>query len=228
MAGDLDEYPEPTLKDHTRTGIDAALSAVPGIGGSLQVLVDAVITPSIDKRRDAWFRQLGLLLRELTEKVEGFSPEALAGDETFVTGLITASRVAMGTHLEGKLELLKNCLANMAVRDHDSDDFIDMLFFRFVDELGPEHFVVLRYQADPPGWFEHHGIERPQFMSASPRAAMDKAQLGLSETVLSIVLKDLAERDLSDNAGGMMTEAGIWAKRTTSMGDQLLAFVSEI
>ena len=57
---------------------------------------------------------------------------------------------------------------------------------------------------------------------------MDQANFGFSETVLSIVLKDLAERNLSDNAGGMRTEAGIWAKRSTSLGDQLLAFVTEI
>lgn len=44
-------------------------------------------------------------MRELDEKVEGFSPEALAGDETFITGLITASRVAMGSHLEKKRSL---------------------------------------------------------------------------------------------------------------------------
>ena len=153
MADELEPYPEPGLRDHARAGLDAAVASVPGVDGPLQVLVDAVIAPSIDKRRDAWFRQLGQLLRELAEKVDGFSPEALADDELFVTGLITASRVAMGTHLDEKLELLKNCLANMAVRVHDSDEFIDMLFFRFVDELTPEHFVVLRYQADPPGWF---------------------------------------------------------------------------
>jgi len=57
---------------------------------------------------------------------------------------------------------------------------------------------------------------------------MDQANFGFSETVLSIVLKDLAERNLFDNAGGMMTESGIWAKRSTSLGDQLLAFVTEI
>lgn len=229
MSGQLEPYPEPELRDHARVGVDAAIEAIPGIGGSLHVLVDVVIAPSLTKRRDRWFRKLHELMLELHSKVAGFDPVSLAGDEAFVSAVADASRIAMGTHLEEKLELLKNCLAHMAV-DDGRDDFLDLQLFHFVDDLAPEHFVVLQYLASPGAWFDSKGIERPRMSMGSPGHLINAADMPVVGVGLEIILRDLRDRGLAntDSMHTTMTASGAWQGLTTKLGDELLAFVSSI
>lgn len=229
MVDEIEPYPQPELRDYARAGIDAGVAAIPVVGGSLQTLADVVIAPSLSKRRDRWLVKLHHLVRELEEKVEGFSPADLAGDEAFVTAVADASRIAMGTHLEEKLELLKNCLAHMAV-DINRDDFLDLQLFRFVEELSPEHFVVLQYLGNPGAWFDAKEIARPSLAMGSPRHLLDLAGMPVVGTPLEIVLRDLSSRGLATTQSlrTTMTGPGAWQSLTTALGDELLKFVAEI
>ncbi|HSI93373.1 MAG TPA: hypothetical protein VK925_07715 [Jiangellaceae bacterium] len=229
MTGELEPPPAPSLRDHVRTGIDVAVAAIPGVGGPLQVLLDAVLLPSLDKRRNAWLMKLQELVNELSEKVDGFDVETLVHDEPFVTAVIDASRIAMGTHLEAKLNLLKNCLAHMAV-DDPRDDFLDLKFFAYVDELAPEHFVVLQYGQNPGAWFDAKHLSRPSFHTSGHRHLIDRARLPVTGPALEIVLRDLSDRGLADTRGFNATVSAqtVWAGWSTPLGDQLLDFISEI
>lgn len=229
MADELEPYPEAGLRDYARSGVEAGIAAIPVIGGSLQVLADVVIAPSLTKRRDAWLRKLHELMVELKEKVDGFDAASLAGDEVFVTAVADASRIAMGTHLEEKLEMLKNCLAHMAV-DQSRDDFLDLQLFRFVDELAPEHFVVLQYLNNPGAWFDAKGLTRPSLSMGSQRHVMGEAGMPVVGTSLEIVLRDLSDRGLANTSslGTTMTGDGVWQPLSTDLGRELLDFVSTV
>lgn len=229
MPGELERYPKPSLRDHARTGFDVAIAGIPGIGGSLQVLVEAVLTPSLTKRRERWLNKLGELMNELQAKVDGFDPAQLAEDEAFVTAVADASRIAMGTHLEEKLDLLKNALARMAVSE-GRDDFLDLQLFRFVDELSPEHFVVLQFLANPGAWFDAKGISRPNLAVGSPDKLigylMNHARLPVGGDGLEIVLRDLSARGLVRVEAANPTTP--WNSLITPLGGGLLSFVKGI
>lgn len=229
MDDQLDKYPTPELRDHVRTGVTAGVAAIPYVGGSVQILADAVIVPSLTKRRDRWLTKLGEVVNELQERDPDFDPSSLAGDEAFVTAVADASRIAMGTHLEAKLDLLKNCLVSMAV-ESERDEFMDLQMFRFVDDLTPEHFTVLQYLASPGAWFDAKGLTRPNLSMGSPSSLMRQAQLPVSGAALDIVLRDLNDRGLVDTGslGTTMTGTGVWADRITPLGSELLAFVRNI
>jgi hypothetical protein len=229
MGEELEPYPETGFRDYARAGADAGIAAIPVIGGSLQVLAESVIAPSLTKRRDTWFRKLHELMSELHAKVDGFDPESLAGDEVFVTAVSDASRIAMGTHLEEKLDLLKNCLAHMAV-DEGRDDFLDLQLFRFVDELTPEHVVVLQYLNNPGAWFDAKRIERPSLAMGSPSHLMNAAGMPVTGVALEIVLRNLNDRGLANTQSlkTTMTADGAWQSLTTELGRDLLEFVSSI
>lgn len=229
MPDELELYPEATFRDYARTGVDAGIAAIPVIGGSLQTLADVVIAPSLTKRRDAWLRKLHELMAELQEKVDYFDPSSLVNDEVFVTAVADASRIAMGTHLEQKLELLKNCLAHLAV-DDERNDFLDLQLFRFVDDLTPEHFVMLKYLSSPGAWYDAKGLERPNLANGSRRHLMTSAGLPVTGASLEIVLRDLGDSGLA-NTGSldtMITADGVWQSVTTELGRELLDFVSRI
>lgn len=220
-------YPEPKLRDHLRVGADAAIAAVP-LGGSVVTLLDAVIAPSLAKRRDSWLRLLGERLDRLEERADGFSVEDLADDELFVSAVMEASRIAVGTELEEKLTMLANCLERLAMPDRDIGDFLAMRFLAFVDELRPEHFLVLRYAADPRGWYEAHDVPKPRLFTGPRRSLLNEAGLPVAGDELDIVLRDLADRGLApDGWGPMVHEANLWDALATDLGRQLLDFVGE-
>jgi hypothetical protein len=93
-------------------------------------------------------------------------------------------------------------------------DLLTLRFLRFVDELDPEHFVVLRYLQDPGGWYERQGIARQAFMAGGRRTILDGAQLPVSGVTLDVVLADLGERRLANVGGlsGMVTGPSMWTR----------------
>lgn len=229
MSEQIEPFPRPELRDYARAGADAGIAAIPLVGGSLEVLASVVLAPSLTKRRDAWLEKLGELVNDLQRKVEGFEISDLAGDEVFVSAVMDASRIAMGTHLETKLDLLKNCLESMALTEN-RDDFMITQMFRLVEDLSPEHFLVLQYLANPGAWFDGKKIARPEFYSASPSSLMAQARLPVDSTALSIVLRDLKDRGLANTeaVSAMMSQGGLWQSLATELGIDLLEFVEAI
>lgn len=228
MADQIEPYPSASTRDHLRTVMDAGVAAVPVVGGSLQVLIDAVIAPSLEKRRDAWFRKVEQMLNELADR-QAFSVDALLGNDEFVSSLIHATRIAAGTHLEEKLDMLKNALKHLAVGD-DLGEFMDRHMFGLVESLSPEHVVVLRYLSDPAGWYDTHAIPRSNSTLGSPRQVMDGANLPVGGHVREIVLADLQQRGLADTGslGTTMSGSGMWQAWSTDLGNQFLRFVTNV
>lgn len=143
----------------------AAISSVPLVGGAAAELFDLVLAPSLERRRDEWMGYLGEAVEELRERLDGFDPRDLEGNEQFVSSVLAASTLAMRTHQTEKLRMLRNAIVN-SVLPGAPDDYEQMAFLRYVDELTPLHARVLAFVADPRGWFERHGIEQPTFMAA--------------------------------------------------------------
>ena len=227
MSDELEPFPSARLRDHACTGFQAAVSALP-FGGTVNNLINAVIAPSFERRQERWFKKLAEVVEEVNSRVDDFDLEQLADNELFVTAVFEASRIATMTHLDEKLDLLKNVLVRLAV-DTDSDDFLALQMLRFVDALTPEHFLVLRYCSDPEGWFDTMGIERPNLYMGSPRSLMHSAKLPVVGTSREIVLRDLSDYGLADTQSltTTMTETDIWRPLATDLGNALLKFVSD-
>jgi hypothetical protein len=146
----------------------------------------------------------------------------------FVDAVARASSIALGTHLEAKLTMLQAAILHAALPDRPSD-IVTMRFLRFVEELDPEHFVVLAYLRDPEGHFDRNGIEKPNIYAGSPGSIMDAAQIPIDGGHVPMIVGDLAQRGLGDaTLNTMMTGNGAWAPRTTPLGHQLLDFVTYI
>jgi hypothetical protein len=224
----LGDYPEKQLPDRVHAVARAGAGSVPLVGAAAQVLLEEVLPSAIERRRDAWFRRLGGLVDDLNDRLEDFDPASLADNDLFLSATFEASRIAMGTHLEAKLDLLKNCLARL-VLPNEMDDFVALRFLGFVDELSPEHFVVLAYAADPPGWFEAKQLQRPNITGGARRAIADAACLPAEGDVLAIVLRDLGQHGLAtpESLSGMVSEQGLWDAWATDLGRLLLGFVEE-
>jgi hypothetical protein len=183
-------------------------------------VVEAVFGSPLAKRQQDCFEKVAEAIRELQRlNVPLDSPE-------LISATVQATRIAQGTHLD---EMLKAAIIHSALPDRPAD-LLTMRFLRFVDELDPEHFVVLRYLRDPGGWYDAHGIERPQFGGDPRRAALDAAQVPVGGEAVTVVPADLGERRLAnvDGLGGMVTASSMWVALASPLGCQLLDFVTYI
>lgn len=227
MASSVGDPPEKNWVDHGKDLVAAGVSGVPVLGGPAAELI-GMMKGGYERRLEDWFETLGEAVDELQERVDGLDP--LAGNEAFLTAFKRAAEIALGEHLEEKLEMLKRALVRIGVeRPEGQDEFVALRMLDLIGELGVPHFVVLRYLRDPGGWFAEREIDPPEYLSAPRRNTLDAAQLGIDAEVLELVLPDLERHRLASTSmlGGMVSGRAALDPLTTSLGNELLDFVAE-
>lgn len=208
--------------------VSAGVSSIPLVGGAAAELFELVLAPSLEKRRDEWLRRLGEAVDELRDRLEGFDPRNLEGNEKFVSAVLAASTIAVKTHETEKLVMLRNALVN-AVLPGAPEQHEQMTFLRYVDELTPLHVRILAFVADPVQWFDDRGLERPRYMSAGVATILE---LGMPELagrreLYDRVAFELQQRGLADvPLHAMMTNDGVWSQRATGLGQRFLHFIT--
>lgn len=225
----LPPYPETERRDIAAIGAEAAAGLVPIVGGGLSPLIAATFGSALERRRDRWIQDHLIPMVEVASLRLNRSAEELADDDVFVSAVIHASRDALGTHVEDKLRMFRNVLAHHLL-DPVRGNVVTLRFVRWVDELEPDHLVVLAYAQDPRGWYDEHGLEQPNYMAASRRRAFDAAGLGLSAEVTAMVLSDLGTRGLADSSAlsAMVTGGSVFDHWITARGAEWLQWVRDI
>lgn len=151
----MGEFPKRTRADALRDSARVILNLTPIVGSALAALLDAVFEAPLSKRRAEYLRAVGEKVRELLEKYEVLTPEALSKNDMFVTAVAQGAQIALRAHQEEKIETLLNAIGSAAIVDIDED--IQQMFLRFIDELTPTHLRILKYLQDPPTWHQRFG-----------------------------------------------------------------------
>jgi hypothetical protein len=143
----LESAPEPTAFDYGLAVAKVGAVAFPFLGSGI-ALFDLITAPIRGKRFNDWCERLRLGLNELSQKVAELTPEKLAASEEFNSAFTQAAQAAMKTHLEEKLEALRNAVLNVAVGDQFSIEQ-QGIFLSLVDssQLQPVHLRTLRILA---------------------------------------------------------------------------------
>lgn len=227
----LPEYPTSDPRSFgygvARSALDAAASVVPGGSYAIGALVEHFVAAPLQKRRDEWFERVGKGLLELQDRLSGFDPSTLSGNEEFISAVFDATQSAMKTANEDKLVSLRNGILNVAA-GVTLDEILRGTFFGLIDRFSPLHIQVLSLLADPSGSPEMVSASQNVIAGAqynSLRAAIPESVA--TEPVMSRVLADLAREGLADTGSlkAMGTPAVLLAKRSTAAGDAFLAFV---
>ncbi|MDO8389300.1 MAG: hypothetical protein Q7V57_02345 [Actinomycetota bacterium] len=119
--------PTSTAGDKTIGIALAALSEFPG-GGTVVALLDQIFGTPYARRHDAWLRKMHELLLDLDAR--GIDLNTLGDRPDFVTAVHEATRIALGEHLEAKLDQLKAVLLNAAT--HEADSITDLWTLRYL------------------------------------------------------------------------------------------------
>lgn len=132
---------------HVRNFSIAAAGAVPLLGGPLQYLLDSYLPGSVEGR---WLT----FLEELNERLSRLENPPALDDERVVSSFLRASRISVGTHLEGKIGALAAAVEGV-IDDPDrfSDELVERFFF-MIERFTPRHIEVmslLRDNVEPKG-----------------------------------------------------------------------------
>ena len=221
------EAPESQKGDVVLGLAKAVLSAVPIVGGPAAELFAMVVTPPLEKRRTKWMHDVGETLNQLKEK--GLDVGELSKNEAFISTVLHASQAALRTHHQEKLEALKNAVVNVAVGNAPNED-IQMMFINLVDSLTPWHIKILRFFQNPVELGRTKGIRPDGMYMGSPSQILEQyyPELRGQREFYDLVVRDLHARGLFslDSLHTMMTANGTFTKRTTSLGDEFLDFIS--
>ena len=220
MDNDKLDVPKRKGGDVAHTVAKAVVSAIPGVGGPAAELFQFVIQPPLERRREEWMNQVAGKLREL--EANGLKLESLRDNEEFVSAVMHASQAALRTHKAEKLTALRNAIANIA-KGQAPDEATQHLYLDFVDSLTELHLQLLKAAhapAVPPG-MGMGGLWH--VLQYNVPALQGHPELGHQ------MWRDLYLRGLvnTEHLGTTMSGSGLAQKRTTGLGDGLLAFISD-
>lgn len=172
---------------------------------------------------------IGSGLKELADRVKGFNIEDLSTNETFITIVTHASQTAIKNHQKEKLEALRNAVLNAALPNAPEED-IQLMFLTYIDSLTTWHFAILKFLDNPKEWAKIHGVTYPNWSMGGASAALEHAFPGLrgKREIYDVFIRDIFSRGLisTDSLHVTVTGDGILTSRTTTMGKQLIGFIT--
>jgi hypothetical protein len=223
---------EPPTASNTREvaerTAEALLNLVPIAGGTLAVLFSALAGRKLQKRRDAWLRELAEVVQWLSE--HGLDPETLADNDLFVDAVVSTSRMIEHTHQEEKIQALRNAVLNSVAPDAPDAD-TQAIFLDLLDRFTPSHLRILTYLDDPPGWFRSHGLQPPQGIMAGSRLLGVKAglpEMAERDGFVNLLVSELSRAGFLkvDTLSGMVSGQAIMDALTSEFGRQFLRYVT--
>ena len=221
------ELPKKTAKDVVYAIIKGALGELPG-GSMSGELLALVISPPLAKRTTEFMESVARDMADIQNKVEQLQPDKLANNELFITATVQATQIAIRNHQSEKLEALRNSVLNTAMLTESRDDMVQT-FLAYVDTLTVSHIKVLDYFYDPKIWGTEHNVNWPDWSSGGVLAPLRQAMPEIDEDFAKQIIRDLQTRGLLADftTGATLTDSGMFASRTTSMGNDFLLSIKK-
>ncbi|NUO19429.1 hypothetical protein HUU59_08290 [bacterium] len=222
---------EESAGDAVHTVTKAALSAIPIVGGPVQVLFESIFTAPLEKRKAAWLNELAGVVKELEARIDEFTPDMLSNNEDFISAVMLASQIALRNHQVEKLAALRNAVFNSALPSALDFD-TKMVFLRLIDDLTPTHLKILKFLRDPRSWIEVNKIAKPNWSMGGVSTVLELClpEMKGKRDIYDRIVHDLQAEGLLSQGGflhGTMTEDGMLASRISGFGAEFLAYITQ-
>lgn len=222
----LPSLPQANIDDRAHAAARALLGMIPMAGSVATELFTAVVTPSLEKRRAAWFEALAAELAQLKEAVD---PHRLIDTPSFTTAFLQASQIAGRTHQAEKLAALRAAVLNVAAGTAPDDD-LQLMFFHLVDRFTPTHLAILAFVREP-GRHEPTKKWLENVMSTGTNTMIEHRfpELVDRKPFYNLVWRELYQAGLValDTPNVAVSRASLLNSGTTALGDEFLKFITE-
>ncbi len=207
----------------------ATLGAVPIIGSPLLEIFNSILESPLNQRRTETMLKIGETLNELIENGV-VTEEGLQKNDAFISTVAEVCNISLRNHQTEKLEALRNAVKNSALPTCPSEDY-RQLFLNFVDVCTVTHIKLLKLFKNPQMWASENGMSFPNNWLSGPLSQMVEfayPELKGQSEIYSSIWTDLYQRGLTttERLSSGMSRDGMMARRTTSLGTQLIKFLS--
>ena len=129
------------------------ISAVPLLGGLLVELFTGATTAGRLARQQKWMEDISEAVNRLVLEPRGLTMEDLATDDGFLNVIGAASRAAVETSDQVKLDALRNAVLNSTLGP-DTEADRRAILMDIVVSLTPTHIKLLELFREPSEWLE--------------------------------------------------------------------------
>jgi len=221
--------PETSAGDAAQQVVRAAVSAIPVVGGPVSELLNALVTPVLDKRRRQWMEEVADALRKL-EGEHRLKIDDLQDNEQFVDSVLQATQVALRTSQQEKRDALRNALLNSVLPDAPPAS-LQHMFMNWIEDFTSWHIRILKLMDSPVTNTKALGKVPLNAPMGALAHVLENAypQLRGNRSFYDQVWSDLWARGLvnTQELSGMMTGHGLNEQRTSGVGRQFISFISE-
>ncbi len=207
----------------------AALGSIPIVGAAASELLQLLVTPPLEKRRNEWMIELGEKLKHLEQKEE-LDLNELSNNDIFIDVVLQATQLALRTSEKEKIEYFKNAILNTAVNENPQITEIQ-IFLNFISTFTVWHIKILKLFDNPEEWFNKNGKSLPNYMAAGLSNVLEEAypELSRKRELYDLIWDDLSRASLHKTSGlhTTMTGSGLLVPRTTTFGKEFLKFITE-
>lgn len=217
-------------KDDIAYGVaKATLGSIPIVGAVASELLQLLITPPLEKRRNEWMIEVGEKLKQLEEKEE-LDLTKLANNDVFIDVVLQTTHFALRTSEKEKIQYFKNVILNSAVEENPNITEVQ-IFLNFISTFTVWHIKILKLFDNPENWFKKNGKSLPSYMSAGLSNVLEEAypELNGKRELYDLIWDDLSRSGLHKTSGlhNSMTGSGLLVPRTTPLGKEFLEFITE-
>lgn len=138
------EVPESSNDDFLHAIAKGSLTSLPLpiLGGVIGELFTLAYPSPLEKRTHKFMKDVQIALQELQAKEPGITIQQLSESEEFMTIFLRTSQIAVRTHQEERLNLLRNILVNFNL---NIDFDFKTVFLQYVEDLSISSMVILSF-----------------------------------------------------------------------------------
>jgi len=190
----------------------AALSAIPFAGSATVEILNSIIAPPVEKRRDKWAAEVTKAINFLLEERE-VTLQNLQENEQFITTFLHASNIAFRTHEADKLRALKNAIVKSALPEAPESS-LQQIFLGYIDMFTAVHIRALQQISGITASQKEGEVILVKLLSTS----------GLPEHVIKQIWQDLLSRGLVQQ---LHTDTFGYQVMRSPLGNQFIKFITE-
>jgi hypothetical protein len=219
----------PSGKDYAYSLVKGGLGAIPMVGSLATEIFSLIIAPPLERRKGEWMNEISAKLAELSDKY-AVDLNSLKENELFLDTVLQATTYALKTSEREKIIAFQNAIINTAVGD-SPDKTVTQIFLNQLDNLTVWHIKILKLIDHPKNWYQTFNRALPSYSMASLSTLFIHAfpELNDKNDLLEIIWNDLKNAGFhkSGDMNTTMTGDGIFANRSTNLGQQFIKFISE-
>jgi hypothetical protein len=195
-----------------------SMIGVPALGALVSELYSAILKPPLTKRTAEYLIYIEERLVKLEREIDGFRIQNLSAKPIFISVFMQAYQIALRNHQEGKLEVLRNAVINVAKPEFPEDD-IYMIFINWIDTFTPWHVRILHFLDETKGAVADQLVEI---------VCKKFSELSDERAFASQIIKELKDHGLIKDTGEIVfpDEEVTIPFYTTGLGKKFLKFIA--